>query len=319
MPQRAVRLVPRADLVNVVEFEEQAKRALEPAVFARIAGGDRAAFDRLTLRPRVMIPTRSLDLGLSLLGHTHNCPIIAGPIDPATLPGDSLATALLGGAAASGSTLIAAGALAARADISQMKTPVWCQVFATNPGAIDDVKRAMDAGCRAACITVGAQASPKGVRAANVDARQWRSVQSIASSVRIPVIVKGTATASAAKLALQHGAQGIVFSNYGGLLGRGDSASILELAGIVDAVAGQVPVLADGGYRRGTDVLKALALGASAVLVTRPVAWGVVAYGADGVQGVLELLQTELARYMAMSGKVSLESLDRSMVKVHAR
>jgi 4-hydroxymandelate oxidase len=78
-------------------------------------------------------------------------------------------------------------------------------------------------------------------------------------------------------------------------------------------------VFADGAFRRGTDVLKALALGASAVLVARPIAWGLAAYGAEGVQSVVEMLQTELARYMAMSGKPNLQAIDRVMVKIHAR
>jgi isopentenyl diphosphate isomerase/L-lactate dehydrogenase-like FMN-dependent dehydrogenase len=75
----------------------------------------------------------------------------------------------------------------------------------------------------------------------------------------------------------------------------------------------------DGGFRRGTDIVKALAFGASAVLVARPIVWGLVAYGAEGVQGVLEMLQTETARYMAMCGKASLSALDRSAVRVHTR
>jgi 4-hydroxymandelate oxidase len=74
----------------------------------------------------------------------------------------------------------------------------------------------------------------------------------------------------------------------------------------------------DGGFRRGTDILKALAFGAQAVLVGRPVMWGLAAYGADGVRGVLEMLQTELARYMAMCGKSNLAMLDRTLLRVHA-
>jgi len=82
-------------------------------------------------------------------------------------------------------------------------------------------------------------------------------------------------------------------------------------------VAGRAPVLVDGSFRRGTDILKALAFGARAVLVGRPVMWGLAAYGADGVQGVLEMLQTELARYMAMCGKSNLAMLDRTLLRVH--
>ena len=133
----------------------------------------------------------------------------------------------------------------------------------------------------------------------------------------MPVLVKGIATPDAARLALQHGADGIIVSNYGGLVGPGTDAPILALPQIVDAVDGKVPVLVDGSFRRGTDILKALAFGAQGVLVGRPVMWGLAAYGADGVQGVVEMLQTELARYMGMCGKSHVGMLDRTILRVH--
>jgi 4-hydroxymandelate oxidase len=314
----ATRLVPRTDLVNVLEYEEQARRALEPGAFARVAGGDRALFDRLTLQPRMMVPTRGLDLGLTLFGHAHHSPIFVGPIAAASLPDPSADALILRGAMAANATVIAAGATGARDEIRQMKTPVWCQAFASDPSAGEIVKRAVDAGCRAACVTIGAEQNTRGVRIATPDARQWRTIQTAATTAGVPVIVKGVTGPAAARQALQSGVHGIVFSNYGGLLG-GATASILDLPAVVEAVGAKVPVLADGAFRRGTDVLKALALGASAVLVTRPVAWGLAAYGAEGVQSVLEMLQTELARYMAMSGKPNLQAIDRAMVRIHAR
>jgi 4-hydroxymandelate oxidase len=317
-PPGAVRLAPRTDLVNVLEYEEQARRALEPGAFARLAGGDRTAFDRMTLQPRVMIPTRGLDLGLTLFGHSHHSPILVGPISASLLPDPSTDALILTGAAAANATVVAAGPTATRDEIRQMKIPVWCQTFATDPAAAEQVKRAVGAGCRAACVTIGAEHAARGVRAVSVDARHWRAIHALATTAGVPVIVKGIANVAAARQALESGAHGIVFSNYGGLLG-GPPASILDLPGVVDAVAGKVPVLADGAVRRGTDVLKALALGASAVLVTRPVAWGLAAYGASGVQSVVEMLQTELARYMAMSGKPNLQAIDRTMVKIHGR
>ena len=314
----AGRLVPRTDLVNVLEYEEQARRVLEPGMFARFAGGDRAAFDRLTLQPRVMIPTRGLDLGLTLFGHSHHSPIFVGPIAPSSIP-DSMADALiLKGAMGANATVVAAGSTSTREEVRQMKTPVWCQAFASEPSAEESIKRGVGAGCRAACITIGAEPTARGVRAAAVDARQWRAVQAMATTAGVPVIVKGIASPSAVRQAIQSGANGLVFSNYGGLLG-GPTASILDLPAVVEAAGGKVPVLADGAFRRGTDVLKALALGASAVLVTRPIAWGLAAYGAEGVQSVLEMLQTELARYMAMSGKPNLQAVDRAMVNIHAQ
>jgi len=92
---------------------------------------------------------------------------------------------------------------------------------------------------------------------------------------------------------------------------------VLTLPAIVDTVGGRVPVLVDGSFRRGTDILKALAFGARGVLVARPAMWGLAAYGADGVRGIVEMLQTELARYMAMCGRPHLKMLDRSLLRLH--
>jgi 4-hydroxymandelate oxidase len=134
----------------------------------------------------------------------------------------------------------------------------------------------------------------------------------------VPVLVKGVTTVDAAKAALQQNVQGIIVSNDGGLAAPRGDALVLQLSAIVDAVAGKVPVLVDGSFRRGTDILKALALGAQAVAVGRPVMWGLAAYGAEGVQGVIEMLQTELARYVAMCGKSNVKMLGRDVVHVHA-
>jgi isopentenyl diphosphate isomerase/L-lactate dehydrogenase-like FMN-dependent dehydrogenase len=97
------------------------------------------------------------------------------------------------------------------------------------------------------------------------------------------------------------------------------TAPIEVLPAIAEAVAGKAPILIDGSFRRGADILKALALGARAVMLGRPPLWALAAYGAAGVQTMLEMLQTELARDMAMCGRPNLKSLDPSLVKVHAR
>ena len=130
------------------------------------------------------------------------------------------------------------------------------------------------------------------------------------------MLVKGLLTAEDAKLAIEHGAAGIVVSNHGGRYLEGAPSTIEVLPEIVDAVQGKIPVLIDGGFRRGTDVLKALAIGAKAVLVGRPPLWGLGAFGQPGVTRVLEMLQTELALAMGLSGHANLASIDRTLVKI---
>jgi isopentenyl diphosphate isomerase/L-lactate dehydrogenase-like FMN-dependent dehydrogenase len=97
------------------------------------------------------------------------------------------------------------------------------------------------------------------------------------------------------------------------------AAPIEVLPAIAEAVAGKAPILIDGSFRRGADILKALALGARAVMLGRPPLWALAAYGSAGVQTMLEMLQTELARDMAMCGKPNLQSLGPGLVKIHAR
>ena len=175
---------------------------------------------------------------------------------------------------------------------------------------------AIKAGAKAIVITVGASHAANGARTATATSINWSAVDAIKQGVSVPVIVKGITTPAEATAALQHNVQGIIASNFGGLLANKD-AMILALPTIVDAVGGKVPVLTDGSFRRGTDILKALAFGAQGVLLGRPVMWGLAAYGEAGVQSVVEMAQTELARYMGMCGKPNLKALDRTAVKVH--
>ena len=136
------------------------------------------------------------------------------------------------------------------------------------------------------------------------------------SITTLPILLKGILTAEDALLALEHGVAGIVVSNHGGRQLDGAVTSIEALPEIVEAVAGRCEVYLDGGIRRGTDILKALALGARAVLVGRPVLWGLAVDGAPGVQHVLELLRDELELSMKLSGCATLASINRALVKL---
>ena len=314
-------LAPRVDLVNVLEFEPQAKLTLGAAAHAAIAGGDRTAFDRITLRPRMMVPTTGLDMSLTLLGLELFAPIIVGPVAGQRRfhPTAELGT-VQGAAAAKALVIVSAQSSVPIAElVAVTKSPLWYQVFASEPAARAQASRAVAAGCRAICATVGAAPATVSSRAvASAAPLNWAAVAALKRSLSVPLLVKGITTPEAARQALQQDVQALVVSNYGGLAGGSKDALILTLPRILEAADGRVPVLVDGSFRRGTDVIKALALGAKAVLVSRPVMWGLAAYGADGVQGVLEMLQTELGRYMAMCGKPTLAALDPNLVRVHA-
>ena len=313
---QAPRLAPRDELVNAPEFEEEAKKKLSATTFAMVAGGDRSMFDRITLRPRMLAPAVDMDLSQTILGDTHVTPIIVGPVADQQRfhPDGELATAK-GSAAAKAFMIVSSHSSVPVDQVAAQNRSFWYQVFASDAAAKTQIADGVKAGAKALVITVGvnpgaANAKPS---AASIN---WAALDTLKQGVTVPVLVKGVATPADATSALARGAQAIIVSNYGGLLASKD-ALILELPKIVDAVAGKVPILVDGSFRRGTDVLKALAFGAQGVIVSRPAMWGLAAYGADGVQTVLELLQTDLSRYMGMCGKANLKMLDRTLVKVH--
>jgi isopentenyl diphosphate isomerase/L-lactate dehydrogenase-like FMN-dependent dehydrogenase len=143
----------------------------------------------------------------------------------------------------------------------------------------------------------------------------WRILDEIRPMVKVPLLAKGILTAEDAKLCLEHGLDGVYVSNHGGRSLDYSPATLEVLPEIVDAVGGKVPILFDSGVRRGADALKALALGAKAVCLGRVPRWGLGSYGAPGVQRILEILQAELTYAMAYTGRSSMASINRTLVR----
>ena len=146
----------------------------------------------------------------------------------------------------------------------------------------------------------------------------WEALDWLRSVTSLPIVVKGILTAEDAALAAEHGAAGIIVSNHGGRQLESGLATIEALPEVVAAVAGRCEVYLDGGIRRGTDALKALALGARAVLLGRPILWGLVANGQSGVTRVLELLTAELESAMALVGAPTLDALTPALLRYRA-
>jgi 4-hydroxymandelate oxidase len=232
--------------------------------------------------------------------------------------------------------------------------PFWFQLYVYRDRGLsrEMVARAKAAGCTALCLTVTLPVAgnrerdvrnrfmlPPGLEMANFTglaqagfpaaegsglasfvAQQfdptltWEAVDWLREISGLPVLVKGVVTPEDAVLAADHGAAGIIVSNHGGRQLDTAEPTIRALPRVADAVGGRVPVLVDGGIRRGTDVVKALALGARAVLIGRPVLWGLAAEGEAGVERVLRLLTEELQRTMALTGRPSLAAIDRGVL-----
>ena len=302
------RIAPARELVNTFEFEAMARRSLNAAAFAELAGSDRNAFERITFRPRMMVDTTQLDLTTELFGQRLFAPILVGPASEQKRfhPEGELAT--VRGASAAKTAMVVSGraSFPIQEIAAQPAATLWYQVY---PEPDLDAQRrrigeAVDLGCKALCITIGGA--------------DWSAIDRLRQGLRVPVVLKGIMTPEEARAAIGKGIDGIVVSNYGGQARSGMAAPIEVLPAIAEAVAGKAPILIDGSFRRGADILKALALGARAVMLGRPALWALAAYGSAGVQAMLELLQTELARDMAMCGKPNLKSLDPALVKIHA-
>ncbi len=305
----------------------------------------RSDFERIRLRPRMLVDVSKCVMDTTVLGTPVSMPILAaatafhGMAHPegecATAQGVGMARTLMSASTSSNRTL---------EEIAQAATgPLWFQLYTYHSLQASEavVRRAEAAGYRAIVLTADFPRLGKRER----DIRNkfelpphlhmanfayavsdenyipipgnvtWDTINWLQSITSLPIVVKGILTAEDAHLALARGAAGIIVSNHGGRQLDGAVTSIEALPEIVEAVAGGCEVYLDGGIRRGTDVLKALALGARAVMVGRPVIWGLAVNGAQGVQHVLEILRAEFELDMALCGCPTLASINRSLVK----
>ena len=314
---RQARPPRREELVNALEFEEAAKLTLPPALFATIAGSDRAAFDRITFRPRMMVPALDMDLSVTVLGETLFTPILVGPVaDQRRYHADGEVATVRGASAARAVMVVSSRSSAPIGEIAaHANTPLWYSVY-PDTNARTQIAQAIAAGCKAVLITVGASEQP-GSRP-RTTAIDWKAIEDIRRGLDVPVAIKGVMTPQHARTAIDAGMRGVVVSDYGGVV-SGKQAPIEALASIAEVCAGKAAVLIDGSLRRGSDITKALVLGAQGVLVARPVMWGLAAYGDGGVQTIIEMLQSDLGRTMGALGAPNLGSLNRDMVRIHRR
>ncbi|MBI3684428.1 MAG: alpha-hydroxy-acid oxidizing protein [Acidobacteria bacterium] len=345
-------------MLNAFDFEPVFKGKTNKAAYDYVSGGswdevtlrrNRAAFEKITFRPRFFREVDRLDLSIDLFGQKLPMPILVAPTGTHELlhPEGELATVRGAGAAGALMVVSTSSSFPLEKIAAAAKGPLWFQLY-TGPdleATREKVEKAVDLGCKAVCVTVDtpyaaprekdfrnrlsrpridpsprrraveAPPSPYGLPIRFQAQLNWGFLDQLCSWVKTPVLVKGILTPEDAALAVQHGAKGVVVSNHGGRYLDGDPATIEVLPEIVDAVGNRGVVLIDGGFRRGTDVLKALAIGAKAVLVGRPPLWGLGAFGDAGVRRVLELLRNELAWAMGLAGRVSIASLDRSLIR----
>ncbi len=307
---------------------------------------NRAAFSRRHLLPRVMTDTSVIDTSVTILGRRWPSPLFTCPTALHRLahPDGELATARAT-AARDVTMTLSTSASTDMAEVAAVGGPRWFQVYLlADPGARRAlIERAVATGYEALVMTVDLQRLgqrerdirvgfelPFDVSVPNVaiaaessldDAAEQSFVESVTwpdlewlTSFGLPVIVKGVLHPDDAREAFERGAAAVQVSNHGGRQLDGAIASLDALPAVVDAVAGRGPILFDGGVRRGTDALMALALGASAVGIGRPILWGLAVDGEAGVGRVLDILTRELEHVMALAGSASVDDLRPELV-----
>jgi 4-hydroxymandelate oxidase len=309
------------------------------------------AWRRLRLRPHVLRDISKVDTGVTLLGAKVASPILVAPMGRHKLfhPEGERATARGAGLAGAVYTLAtSANVLLEDVAAERCDAPQWFQLYmwSNHDEVAALVDRVAEAGFRAVVLTVDNQvygASPRQARAPYVpspDIRNmnmpgapmartgydaafmgkvnfpttWRELEWLIKRAPIDVVVKGVLRGDDAARCVELGAKGVIVSNHGGRHLDTTVPTADALAEVVGAVAGKTEVYVDGGIRRGTDIVKALALGARAVLVGRPVLWGLATGGAEGVQAVLEHLQAELVRAMQLCGMARLADIERDLI-----
>jgi 4-hydroxymandelate oxidase len=323
------RLAPLDELVNTLEAEPMAKRMLPAPLFAKIAGSNRKAFDRMTLHPHVARPTRDMDLTVDLFGTQLFAPILAGPASRMARFHAEGELALARGAAAARTAVIISGSSSHPLDkvAAEAKSGAWCQVYpqADMTPVLARVQQAAQAGCRAVCITVGTPYMPTAFDGAPNPAQMtvfakpdmtWAVVDQVRQAGKLPVVLKGIMSPEEARAAVERGVDGIIVSNHGGRFVEGLITPIEVLPEIVDAVGGKIPVLMDSDIRRGSDIVKALALGARAVLLGRGYSYGLAAGGEAGATRAVDIFRADLLRTLKLLGCASASELSRDHVAV---
>jgi len=343
-----------AELVTTFDFETVAYARLPRAAYDYPASTtdsgftkrrNREAFDWVQLVPKRLAGVRAPQTATKIFGADMAFPLMVSPTaGHAQFHPDGEMATHQGAAAANTTMLVSNNASFPIEKIgAAAPSPFWFQLYPKLD--LDANRRTLDAaqsaGCRAVVVTIDQQAqyseqldhdqNLSGQVARRATRRQtasnpyrvddsrlwyeWSFFDKIRPFVKVPIVAKGILTPEDALLCIEHGLDGVYVSNHGGRSLDYAPSTLEVLPEIVDAVHGRVPVFFDSGIRRGTDILKALALGASAVCVGRVPLWGLSGFGPAGVQKVLEIMQAELVQAMIDVGRPTLASLDRSLLR----
>ena len=342
-----------SEAITLDDFEALARERVPHMTYEFMAGGaadeatlrwNREAYERIRLRPRMLTGVSTVDTSIDILGESLAFPILLAPVAYQRLMYEEGEIAAARGAAQAGATFVMSTAsTCAIEEIAATGARLWLQIYLQSDRGVtrDLVQRAEAAGVRALCLTVDTPvlgtrnrqararfALPPDLPTPHLDAagrselslvsskRQpstWKDVDWLRSITKLPVLLKGILDDRDAQLGVEHGAAGIIVSNHGARNLDTVPATIDALPPIVERVRG-IAILIDGGIRRGTDIVKAIALGATAVLIGRPYVYALAVNGADGVERSIAILREELETAMMLLGRGSVRELDQSVL-----
>ena len=354
------------DLVSVFDYEAAAREKLPKTAYDYYRSGandeltlheNHAAYERIKLKPKVLIDTSKRDLTTTVLGQTLSMPIMVAPTAFHCMahPEGEVATARAAGKAGALMMLSTLSNSSIEEVLPEATGPVWFQlyVYKDREATLSLVERAVSYGCTAIALTVDAQVwgrrerdiknrfrLPKGLSIKNLmpagkgdfpdekadsglaayvtwqfdQTLTWKDIDWLCSKANVPVLLKGVLHPDDARRAADHGAAGIIVSNHGARQLDTVPATIEALPDLVEAVDGKMDVLIDGGIRRGTDVFKAIALGAKAVGVGRPIIWGLAVDGEQGAKRVIDIVRKDFELTMRLCGCATLEDITKDLL-----
>lgn len=346
--------LPLDHIQNIEMLRQAAKAQLEERNWGYLEGGsedeltlaeNRNAFQRVEIRPRRLVDVRDIDMQTHLWGWDMKSPLVLAPVGFQQVfhPEGELATAR---AAAKANTpmVVSTVANASVTEVAAASTQIpWFQLYPTPNRKVTQglLQRAEQAGSTVVMLTVdcpvvGNRETDSGLihevldggkmRMGNFEgirdrelisdpSMDWSMISWLKAACSMKVVIKGVVTAEDALLCVEHGADGVVVSNHGGRQLDGAVATLTALPEVAEAIAGRMPVLFDGGIRRGTEVFKALALGADAVCIGRAFCYGLAAFGEEGVVKALEILNRELHDVMQLAGTPNLKAIGAANVR----
>lgn len=332
-----------APLLTLEDYERAARERIDPVTWEYIASG---AADEISLRwnvdayrslrlvPRQLRDVSVLDTSITLLGTRLVHPILLAPTACHKLahPDGEVGTARGARAASAGMVLSSYSTIPVEQVAVEKPALFWFQLYVQDRAYTERlIRRAVDAGATAIAVTIDTPVSGPRNRQQRSGFRfppnlphisgtaaehplTWKDLEWIQRTASVPIFLKGVLHPEDAELGVRAGAAGIMVSNHGGRNLDTALATIDALPAIVDRVNGRVPVIVDGGIRRGTDVLKAFAYGAGAVMIGRPYVHGLAVNGSAGVEAVVGILRRELELAMRLSGCATLATIDRGIL-----